>query len=88
MVDQLMFPSPTGLRPLMLVAMSFGVILFVPSLFWLTNAADTHPLRANIRRLFRNLTKYFLIAEVHERRVMADNENDAPLGEFAKQLPE
>ena len=38
---------------------------------------DTHPLRSYIRRSFRNLTKNLFVAEIDERVIVADKQNDA-----------
>ena len=77
MVDHLTPPCPGELRLATLVAISFGVIFCFPLLFWLTNAADTRPLRTRIRSLLWNLTKNLFIAEVGERRVVGHDEDDA-----------
>ena len=45
--------------------------------FWLTNAVDTRPLRTRIRSLLWALTKNLFIAEVGERRVVGQDEDDA-----------
>ena len=72
----------------MLVAMSFGVIFLFLLCFWLTNTTDTRPLHTHIRRLFGNLTKYFLVAEGYECRVVADDEDDASGREAAEEISE
>ena len=68
----------------MSVAISLGVIFSFPLLFWLTNAADTRPQHTRIRRFFWNLTKNLFIAELGERQVVADDDDDASGRELAE----
>ena len=70
----------------MSVAISLGVISCFSLVCWLTNAADTRPLHTNIRRLFSNLTKNLFVAEIDERRVVTDDEDDASGREATDQL--
>lgn len=87
-MDVAMHPSPPGLRLLMLVAMSLGVIFVVSFLFWLTNAADTRPLHNRLRMLFVNLTGNLFVAKFDYGRIVADDEDDASRGEPAQEFPE